>query len=869
MELFERENYLQILEDKFNHIVNGDGLVVLISGEAGIGKTSLVEKFIENKDVKIYWGACDSLNIPRPLGPLYDIAIQSTSNLFNLLVKNEERHVIFSSTLQLLHNRNQPVLMIIEDIHWADESTIDLIKFLGKRINQEKALLIVTFRDDEVGSGHPARTMFGDIPQKNILRMNLIPLSEHSIESIAELNGVNSEGLYEKTNGNPFFITEIIAAKDENIPLTIKDSILAKLSRLSEKAKNFIELISVIPGKIDLGFIKELISYLSILDECIETGKLKRDFQYITFKHELVRLSIEESLPESKKEKFNSQLLNILLQKEEQEKNYANIVHHAVNANDKNVIIKYAPLAAKQSSKLGSHTQAAKYYLSVLQYSEQLFVEEQLDLLEGRCFECYLTGQIDEGIKACESIIKLLEKHSYPYREGENYRRLSRLLWYAGEDLKSEECLYKAIEILEKQLPGRELAMTYSNLSQLYMCRAEINPAIKWGIKAMEMAKKINDLEIELHAMNNIGTGKMLAGDYSGKNYLQESLGLSIRHDFAEHAARAYDNFGTVYVWNKNLDDSKKYFTLGLNYCNDKDIDTLGLCIAGYRSKTQLYMGEWDEAIDTAGLVLKRENVPLMNKIIPLAVMGIIRARRNDPGAMDILNELNSYRLRIGEVVEMIVSVQAVLAEAFWLQNRLNNIIDEVESVYNMIKDRDNPWAVSELAFWLWRAEKLSEIPNNVVKPYSLQIKGKWKEAAKLWEELKCPYEHALALSEGDEGAMKKSLEIFEQLGAAAPSSLIKQKMRESGIRSIPKGQRKSTKDNPAGLTKRQYEILKLIAEGLSNSKIADILFISRKTVDHHVSAIFSRLNIHSRTEAALLVHSNKLFLKKRERLVI
>jgi DNA-binding NarL/FixJ family response regulator len=157
---------------------------------------------------------------------------------------------------------------------------------------------------------------------------------------------------------------------------------------------------------------------------------------------------------------------------------------------------------------------------------------------------------------------------------------------------------------------------------------------------------------------------------------------------------------------------------------------------------------------------------------------------------------------------------------------------------------------------------KLSEIPKQIAKPYLLQIEGKWSEAAELWEKLKCPYEQALALSDGDEKAMKNAIKIFDSLGATATSMFVKQKMRKSGIKNIPKGPHQSTKENPAGLTGRQMEILNLVAKGLSNSEIGNKLYISERTVENHISGIFTKLNIHSRTEAAAFLHSNITFKK-------
>jgi len=230
--------------------------------------------------------------------------------------------------------------------------------------------------------------------------------------------------------------------------------------------------------------------------------------------------------------------------------------------------------------------------------------------------------------------------------------------------------------------------------------------------------------------------------------------------------------------------------------------------------------------------------------------MGTIRARRNDPGAKKLLDELMEHAIEMGEN-EKLVAVEAARAECLWLHNKLELMADELAGIYERIKKSNNAWAIGEIAFWLWKAGNLNEVPENIAKPYLLQITGKWKEAAGVWEGLNCPYEQALALADGDERAMKRAVEIMDSLTASAASQLIKQKMRESGFRSIPRGPRQTTRQNDAGLTQRQQEVLNLISKGLSNIEIGNQLYISPKTVDHHISAILAKLNMHSRTEAA------------------
>ena len=861
MELLERDNYLQELQDKYDNLSDGNGFVILISGEAGVGKTSLVETFLNKIDCKgnILWGACDDLFTPRPLGPLYDIAAQLNDSLLKLLDSHAERATIFTRFLKVLQDKSFPNILIIEDIHWADESTLDLIKYLGRRTNRINSLFIITYRDDEIGPEHPLRFVLGDISSKNLNKFKLTALSERTVNELANSNGIKN--LFQITWGNPFLITELLSNKGEGVPSTIKDSVLTRVSHLTNKAREFVELISIIPTRAEKWLVNDIISINSkILDECMNSGILKTETEYVSFKHELSRMAVEESLSDSKKFELNEAVLQTLLKQKNTESYLARIIHHAIKADNKEVIINYASAAAKQASSLGAHRLAADHYQNALKYSNNLPFEKQVDLYEGKSYECYLTGKVEEGIKAGETVLKLLRRLPDPAREGENYRKISRMLWNDCEDEKSEKYLNKALEILEKFPISKQLVMAYSNKSQSYMLREEYKLAVEWGDKALKLGRKLNDLEIEAHALNNIGTAKMLADDPSGQNYLKKSIQISLDNNFYEHASRGYVNLGSNYLERKNIKEANNYLMLAMEYANGKDLNIFELYSAGHYALAKLFSGDWDEALEIVNNILNSKNIPKRNRIIPISIIGLIRARRNDPGAMGLLNESNLLILNVRSVDQ--ITVKGALAEAYWLRNEFFKIVDEIKTYYLKLKDTNNPWATGAIAYWLWKADYLSDIPNIIAEPYLLQIKNDWKSAAELWEELKCPYEQALALSEGDKDAVKKALEILSRLGASATFQRVKQFLREKGITSIPKGPRKNTRSNPKGLTSRQIEVLKLLGKGLSNNEISNQLYISPKTVDHHVSAILAKLNVHSRNEAASFVHSKDLFEK-------
>ena len=249
MELLERKDSLDKLSQLVTDVSAGEGKTVLLSGEAGIGKTSLIKYFTDdlNSDTEILWGACDALFTPRPLGPLYDIAYQVKLNLIRMLENEEKRVSIFSEFLNYLESTSQLKIIVIEDIHWADEATLDLVKFLARRINRTKSILILSYRDEEIDQVHPLRLILGDLPHSEITRIRLYPLSETAVVTLMKNAGIKNDNLYKITGGNPFYVTEVLAYKIDELPSSIKEAVIARTSKLSYDTKELLEIISVIP----------------------------------------------------------------------------------------------------------------------------------------------------------------------------------------------------------------------------------------------------------------------------------------------------------------------------------------------------------------------------------------------------------------------------------------------------------------------------------------------------------------------------------------------------------------------------------------------------------------------------------------------
>ena len=852
MELFEREKSLAVLEEALEAVRAGEGRLALISGEAGIGKTTLVEHFTARlaEPVSVYWGACDALFTPRPLGPFSDIAFQMRSGLLEMIQTSRDWFQVATAFLDHLSEPDSPVVIVVEDIHWADEATFDMLKFLGRRIQRRRVLLILTFRDDESNSRHLLYRLTADLPRRITVRIALSALSETAVAQMAQHAQRHPERLFEVTGGNPFFVREMLESEAEGVPASVRDLVLARVSRLSPAARDLAELVALVPGGAETWIFEQgLPALTTALDECMGLGVLRANGEVLAFRHELARQAVENSLSPGHARHLHTQILQALLKRDPEAVSLARVVHHAVQAGDGAVILRCAPEAARQASRLGAHREAAAHYQVALNYVSPLAEETRAELLEGWSFECYLTGKIDSALEARQQAAAAWKSLQRPLHEGDSLRWLSRLAWFAGQREAAKQYAQAAVEILEKLPSGPELAMAYSNLSQLHMLSEENVQARIWGERAIDLAKQLEATEILVHALINVGSAEILAGEEAGWDHLARGLEMARHEELHDHVARAYANLSSVAVQFRRYEQAFGWLEQGLAYMRERDLDSYGVYLLGWLARLYFETGRWQEAEKEAREAIRLNQGASVIPIPSLIVLGHLKVRRGDTDAGEWLEQARGLALPTGEV-QRIGPLAAACAEAAWWSGDIAGVSEEALRGYELAQQGQNPWTLGQLAYWLWRAGRVDVPLDRLADPYRWMIQGEWRAAANAWARLNCPFEQALALSEGDAPAKIEALAIFERLGAQPAVKMLKARLRHEGVKGIPRGPHPATRRNAAGLTSREMEVLALLAEGMSNAGIASHLSISKKTVDHHVSALLGKLAAATRSEA-------------------
>ena len=830
------------------------GIASSSSGEAGIGKTSLVRAFCQEKKDRatIYLGTCDALFTPRPLAPLYDIIWQIWGDEWKKEGNIEDRVSLFTQFFHRLGNQDGTTILVFEDIHWADEATLDFIKFLARRITRIHCLFILTYRDDEVHALHPLRNLLGQLPSHSFTRLQPAPLSKEAVGRLASEKGYNGENVYSISGGNPFYVNEILASYSPGIPENIKDSILSVYHRLDEKTKQLWEILSVQPTGFELDYLGQLEpDYDASLAPCLEAKILLLKEGRLFFKHQLYRRTIETALSPFLRVALHKKILQRFMDHFERNGEIYRIIHHAKNANEHRLVVHYAPLAARQAAALGAHVEASKLYFSAIEYFQDGDKDKLAGFYESYAYECFLTNRIEEAIIYQKRASQIWKELGDIEKRGNTLWFLSRLWWFDGNRRQAESYAQQAIELLADRPASRAKAMAFSNMSQLKMLSDKTVECIFWGDRAIDLAKELCDEEILCHALNNVGTVQMRipANKQKGIDWLRQSLDIALKNAFQEHAARAYTNLGSNCVRIKDFPFAAKILEEGLRYCEERELGSWQTYMLSWKAKLLQDTGKWEEATRIAEDLIGKTDQASIAKVGALMVAGTIKMRRGDPDALPLLLEARTKAFESMELQRMLPALAALL-EYEWLTGQNHTEKTAIEYAIGLSSQPGHLRESSEFDFWLSKVRRQQLPLHEIEQGYRANNPKMAHEAAAGWKRLGCPYEQALLLFEGDDDSKKEAISIVHQLGAQAVFEKMKMEMRGSGITGIPRGRRKTTQSNPAMLTDRELGVLQLLKEGLQNKEIGSRLFISPKTVDHHISSILFKLEVNSRTRA-------------------
>jgi DNA-binding CsgD family transcriptional regulator/tetratricopeptide (TPR) repeat protein len=844
--LLERERELSALDECLEAVRHRTrGRVVLVSGEAGAGKTALLRRFSEERDrsVRVLWGGCDPLFTPSPLGPLFAIAEYAGGELEEVVQRGVLPHEVVAALARELQAL-APTVLVLEDLHWGDEATLDVLRLLARRVETVPAVIVASYRDDGPAGSQPLRIVVGELASNRaVARLRLAPLSPAAVAQLAEPHGVDSHELYRKTAGNPFFVVEALATHGDDVPDTVREAVFARTARLSDSAKQLLEPVSVVQGPTELWLLEALAGgAIDGLDECVASGMLTHVPAGVAFRHELARLAVEESVARTRRVELHRRALEALVDPPGGARDLARLAYHAEAAGDADAVVRFAPAAAAGAASLGAHREGAAQYARALRFGDRLSAAARARLLEECSRECFFTDQYDEGIAALEQALEIRRELGDKLEEGDALRRLSEFHWCPGQTAESERCARAAVSLLEALPPGPELGWAYANLAINSLSDARWEEAVAWAERAVELAERLDAPEIELHALATIGA----VTDYGLlEQALERALVAGLRV-----AGHIFIPLVIIAVEQRRQPEASRHLEAGIAHCSDRGLELSRLYLLAFRARLELDQGRWSEAADTAATVLRVPLISTRPRIEALVALARVRARRGDPEVWPLLDEAWDLA-EPTEELPRIGPVAVARAEVAWLEGDRDAVHEATAGPLALACERQAPWLVGELAMWRRYAGLDVEIAAETAEPFALQLTGHAIEAAELWRQLGCPYDAALALAHADdEEPLRRAHAELQALGAGAAAAIVARRLRERGVRGIPRGPRPRTRENPAGLTARELDVLALLADGMRNAQIAERLVVSAKTAEHHVSAILRKLEVRTRGEA-------------------
>jgi DNA-binding CsgD family transcriptional regulator/tetratricopeptide (TPR) repeat protein len=846
VELLERDGALAALVEARGAAARGDGRFVFVTGEPGIGKTSLVTRFVQSLDpgARVLVGTCDDLSIPRPLGPIRDLAGRVSAQLEQAVAGGAAPHEVQSLLIAELELPPSPTVLVIEDVHWADEATLDALTVLVRRIGSLPALLVVTCREGEAPPAHPIRAAFGNARPEQAVFLELAPLSERAVASLA---ADDAEAVYAATGGNPFYVTELLASRTAtDLPPTVANAVVGRASRLDERSRHLVELVSVVPNRVRTALLDSVMpDWAAAAEEPERRHLLEIDARHVRFRHELARNAIRSSLPIAARRRLHAEILAALLAADADP---ADIVHHAEAAGAEEVVADFALVAARRAAALDSNREAYSHYRRASAFPDRLSAPEHAAVLEELASAAYAVGRLEDAFVAIERAIDIYGQLGDDLAMGRCNRVLSRFHWIAGDGAAARAKALEATGLLEPLRDSPELARAYSVLSQLSMLSEDSEQAIAWGERAIELAARLGDESTRAHALVNIASARMQLDPDVIAALLEAHVVADAAGDRHE-AARALNNLGyTLMCWVRP-EEAMRYSQQAVDYGSDHEM----LIIASYAATVvawlRLRAGGWAEAERFARRELR---TGIVFELLADLVLAELAVRRGDPDAAERLATITVRAERTGELQRIVPALE--LSAEWALTSGTPLPIERLEELSASLRSRGILGGRFGLRVAAWAAVAGLDpgFDPEASGPYAAMVRRDWLGAADAFGEAGWTYDRALMLSLlDDEEALAEALAVARGLGAEPLARRVAGRLRELGLR-VPPGPRDATRSNPAGLTARQLEVLSLLGEGLTNAEIAARLVVSPRTAEHHVAAVLAKLGATTRREAAL-----------------
>jgi DNA-binding CsgD family transcriptional regulator/tetratricopeptide (TPR) repeat protein len=832
----------------------GVGGVLLVSGEAGIGKTTVTRALCDGRSARdrILWGACEPLATTRPLLPLLDFARSVGGELAAATASDEHRHDVFATLLDVLGER--PTIAVLEDVHWADDATLDLLVYLGRRLSGLPALVVVTVRDPEPAGSRRLAEVLAHL--RGLPATQAIEVPPLTVEEIGELTGpteLDAAKLLRLTGGNAFFVSELIGSADPGVPGSVRAAVLSRLDRLAPPTRRLVETVAVIPDRAEVGLVYAASATgPESLEQAEVAGLLASDGRTVAFRHELAREAVEEALQGARRRERHGAVLGVLRTLPGQHE--ARIAFHADSAGAHEEAVRYGLLAARGSARLGAHREAVVQLERARSHLVHAERRDALEVLLALAAEYERLGPPETGLEVTADAATIAEQLGDAEAHARALASAARTEWLAGRSADAARTIATAAKIAATVPGSSAQAAVLAQEARLHMLARETDEAVRTGEQAIALARAHGDVRHETVALNAVGSALWFRDPALAARRLTEGIEVASRAGDDEQVALLLVNVGSGAGEVRRYDEAVPALQRCVQYAGERDSDLTHDYAVSWLARVAMERGDWQDATELAETVLDSDSV--IARVTALTVLGRVGVRRGDLAGRARLDLAWAHASAIGDL-QRTWPVAAGYAEAASLDpggRAWAECLPVLRPVLEHAVRLAHPWAVGELGCWLVGVDALDTadpLLDVAAPPYRAQLRGEDDRAAALWDELGCPYEAALARARTDLPAqLVDAVGALDGLGARSDADRVAARLRDLDPTQVPRRPRRATAAHPAGLTGREAEVLDLVAAGLTNTAIAARMFISPRTVEHHVSAILAKLGVSSRRDA-------------------
>ena len=848
--LLERDAAMDQLRAAVEAVRGGSGRCVVVSGTAGIGKTSLLAACADEMPT-LRWlrGECDALHTPRPLGPLVDLAAELPDALAHAVHSARTYNGLFPMLLDWLRRSQPPAVLVVEDLHWADEATLDCVRYLGKRIQAAGFGLVVTLREEPGAPQAPLRQTLAALAGSATVHIELDGLSPRAVAELCRRHGRDPRGLHALTAGNPYFVSQLLASPMDSVPGSLRDSVLAQADTLEPTARAAVDTLSLSPGGLALAELMALhpdAAHSLASPEAQALLVVKPP--WIGFRHELARQVLHDAMPELRRWQGHQALLTGLSASPEGRAQLARRVHHSVEAGLSAQVLELAPAAATEAEAVGAYRAAARLLRLALDHAGQAEPARRADLLDRLAKCCHAFHAVDEAVDARRQAIALRNSLGDTLGIASSMAQLALQL---TPDPQALDLATQAVELLQGRSAGSASATASCAMAITLANAGRAAEALQHARSALTGVDASGDAEGRVHVTSIAASVELsLAPSKAAFERLSACIDEAMVLGRAGAAVIPMVNLATVALVHGEYERVLAVTERGIGYCAERDMDVMLAHLHIRRALALIELTRWDDAQAALDALRAMSSVPQAQA----GSAAILQSRIDALCGRD--NDESRWRAHLEAAEARRVDlfptyVFAVCAEAAWLRQDPGL---SLQLAQQGLAQAEGPWVVGHLRKWIrLGGGTLPALPasETLARPHEAAEAGDWRRAHRIWAGMGCHFEAALALLGGDEPAQREAVEQFIAIGATAAARTARHALTAAGARGVARGPYGHAQEDPLGLTRRERQVAELLAASLSNAQIAQRLQRSERTVAHHVSAVLAKLGVSNRSQVA------------------